>query len=76
MNYKSAYFLGAVSAKLYFLREDLVDMATRYQLFPGVPAEFDNLIESVDRIQHLVERICEAENAEEAIDSNGENRTV
>ena len=74
MKYKSAFFLGAVSAKLDFLREDLINYCSGEQWV--TPAAFDELMNSVDMIRGLVEKIYYAENAEEAIDSNGENRAV
>lgn len=66
MTPKTAFFLGAVSAKLDFLRMDLVDISTRDQMFPIVYAELENLIGSVDKIRGLVSKIYDAENAEEA----------
>lgn len=66
MKPKTAFFLGAVSAKLDFLREDLVA-----QIAPGsIPVlvtdkELENLIVSVDKIRGLVSKIYDVENAEE-----------
>lgn len=74
MKYKSAFFLGAVSAKLDFLREDLINYCSGEQWV--TPAAYDELMNSVDMIRGLVEKIYYVENAEEAKDSNGENRTV
>lgn len=75
MKYKSAFFLGAVSAKLDFLREDLINYCSGEQWV--TPAAYDDLMHSVDTIRGLVEKIFYVErNAEEEIDSNGENRTV
>jgi len=74
MKYKSAFFLGAVSAKLDFLKEDLINYCSGEQWV--TPAAYDELMNSVDMIRGLVEKIYYAENAEEAIDSNGQNSTV
>lgn len=66
MKPKTAFFLGAVSAKLDFLREDLVNVISPGQL-PSVltDRELENLIVSVDKIRDLVSKIYDAENAEE-----------
>lgn len=66
MKPKTAFFLGAVSAKLDFLREDLVNVISPGQL-PSVltDRELENLIVSVDKIRDLVIKIYDAENAEE-----------
>lgn len=66
MKPKTAFFLGAVSAKLDFLREDLVNVISPGQL-PSVltDRELENLIVSVDKIRGLVIKIYDAENAEE-----------
>lgn len=74
MTYKSAFFLGAVSAKLDFLREDLINYCSGEQWV--TPAAYDELMNSVDMIRGLVEKIYYTENAEEAIDSNGETCAI
>lgn len=74
MKYKSAFFLGAVSAKMDFLKEDLINYCSGEQWV--TPEAYDELMNSVDTIRGLVEKICYAENEEEAKDSNGEDRTV
>lgn len=74
MKYKSAFFLGAVSAKLDFLKEDLINYCSGEQWV--TPEAYDELMNSVDTIRGLVEKIYYAENEEEAKDSNGEDRTV
>lgn len=65
MKPKTAFFLGAVSAKLDFLKEDLKTMADGTDAFPFVAAAYNELIESVDKIRDLVSKIYDAENAEE-----------
>lgn len=64
MTPKTAFFLGAVSAKLDFLRGDLVNYCSDGQWV--TPAAFDELMDSVDKIRGLVSKIYDAENAEEA----------
>lgn len=54
MNYKSAFFLGAVSAKLDFLREDLINYCSSEKWV--TPAAYYDLMNSVDMIRGLVEK--------------------
>ena len=63
MKPKTAFFLGAVSAKLDFLREDLNTYCGGVQWV--TPEVFDALIDSVDKIRDLVSKIYDAENAKE-----------
>lgn len=63
MKPKTAFFLGAVSAKLDFLREDLITYCSDEQWV--TPEAFDKIIDSVDKIRGLVVKIYDAENAEE-----------
>lgn len=65
MKPKTAFFLGAVSAKLDFLREDLVALTDGMDAFPIMASTYNGLIDSVDKIQDLVSKIYDAENAEE-----------
>lgn len=65
MKPKTAFFLGAVSAKLDFLREDLESFADGMDKFPYTAAALNELIDSVDKIRGLVLKIYDAENAEE-----------
>lgn len=65
MKPKTAFFLGAVSAKLDFLKEDLETLAAGTDAFPLVAAAYNDLIDSVDKIRGLVSKIYDAENAEE-----------
>ena len=65
MKPKTAFFLGAVSAKLDFLKEDLVALTDGTDAFPFVAAAYNELIDSVDKIRDLVSKIYDAENAEE-----------
>lgn len=63
MKPKTAFFLGAVSAKLDSLRADLTEYCGGVQWV--TPKMFDELIDSVDKIRNLVSKIYDAENAEE-----------
>lgn len=63
MKPKTAFFLGAVSAKLDFLRADLNEYCGGEQWV--TPEAFDELIDSVDKIRDLVSKIYDAENAKE-----------
>lgn len=63
MKPKTAFFLGAVSAKLDFLREDLMNYCSDEQWV--TPEAYDELMDSVDKIRGLVSKIYDAENAEE-----------
>lgn len=65
MKPKTAFFLGAVSAKLDFLKEDLVTVIYGMDAFPLVAAAYNEIIDSVDKIRDLVSKIYDAENAEE-----------
>lgn len=62
MTPKTAFFLGAVSAKLDFLREDLVNYCSDGQGM--TPAAFYEIRDSVDKIRDMVEKIYAAENEE------------
>lgn len=64
MTPKTAFFLGAVSAKLDFLREDISYYCSDEQWI--TPGAFNELLDSVDKIRGLVSKIYDAENAEEA----------
>lgn len=65
MKPKTAFFLGAVSAKLDFLREDLESFADGMDKFPYTAAAFNEIIDTVDKIRDLVSKIYDVENAEE-----------
>lgn len=62
MTPKTAFFLGAVSAKLDFLREDLKNYCSDSQWV--TPAAFNELMDSVDKIRVMVEKIYASENEE------------
>lgn len=65
MKPQTAFFLGAVSAKLDFLREDLVILTVGLDAFPLMAATYNELIDSVDKIRDLVSKIYDVENAKE-----------